>query len=53
MKFKIEPGNTGYFLYVEIDGKWKLLGFKFTLIGVKISAWRYKRHFENAGEFEI
>lgn len=53
MKFKVEPDNIGYFLYVEINGKWKLLGFRFTLIGAKFSAWRYKRHFKRSGEFKM
>ena len=53
MKFKIEPYNIGYFLHVEIDGEWKFIGFRYTLIGAKFAAWRYKRRRRKAIEFEI
>ena len=53
MKFKIEPDDIGYFLYVEIDGEWKLLGFRYTFIGAKFAAWQYKRRCSKAIEFKI
>ena len=53
MRFKIEPDNNGYFLYAYIDDKWKLICFRFTLIGAKFSAWRYKKHNQQGGEFEL
>ena len=53
MRFKIEPDKDGYFLYVLINNKWELIGFKFTLIGARISAWRYKRHCKKSGEFKL
>lgn len=58
MKFKIEPINGGYYLYVK-DGKkdkeqgWEWIGFSFTVIGAKYLAWKYKRHQEKGGEFEL
>ena len=53
MRFKIEPDENGYFLYAYIDGKWKLICFRLTLIEAKFSAWRYKRYYKKIGEFEL
>lgn len=53
MRFKIEPDESGYFLYAYIDDEWKLICFRLTLIGVKFSAWRYARHYKKSGEFEL
>ena len=53
MKFKIEPDSDGYFLYVENDNKWILIGFRYTLIGTKFLAWRYKKHYEKMRVFEL
>lgn len=53
MKFKIEPDREGYYLYVYNDSKWKLIGFNFTLIGARFSAWRFKRRCKKSGEFEL
>lgn len=55
MKFKVEPDDVGYgyLLYVEIDGKWKFLGLKNTLIGIRFSAWRYARRYKKSGEFKV
>lgn len=53
MKFKIEPDSSGYFLYFKIDDEWKLIGFRFTFIGAKFSAWRYARRYKKSGEFEL
>lgn len=53
MKFKIEAEDNGYFLYADIDGRWKLVAFKLTVIGAKFAAWRYKRRYRKIGEFEL
>ena len=53
MKFKAEPASIGYFLYVEIDGKWEFIDLTLTFIGAKFSAWRYKRRCRKAIEFEM
>ena len=53
MKFKVEPDESGYFLYAYIDLEWKLICFRLTLIGAKFVAWRYTRHYKKSGEFEL
>ena len=53
MKFKIEPDESGYFLYAKINDEWKLICFRLTFIGTKFAAWRYSRHYKKGGDFEL
>lgn len=53
MKFKIEPDESGYFLYAKINDEWKLICFRLTFIGTKIAAWRYSRHYKKGVDFEL
>lgn len=57
MKFRIEPINGGYYLYV-LDGEgeecgWEYIGFSFTAIGAKYQARKYKKRQEKGGEFKL
>lgn len=53
MKFRIEPGEIGYLLYVKVDDKWEMICFRSTFIGAKFAAWRYSRHHKKSEEFEL
>lgn len=53
MKFRIEPDETGYFLYAKVDDKWKVICFRSTFIGTKFAAWRYSKHYKKRGELEL
>lgn len=53
MKFVIKPDKDGYFLYANIDGKWKLICFRLTIIGAKLAASRFLKRYKRCGEFEL
>lgn len=54
MKFKLEPDSTfGYYLYIEENGKYKLICFRFTKFFAKLTARRIARRTKRIEEFEL